>query len=117
MTTTYTWVINQLDCYPEADGEQDVVFTVHWSLLGEEAGFSGSVSLSGTRNAVAPPSTCNTPSYQFAGGSVPSTRNVTVAVCPTPTVADVGEMPPFDGQSTELKSCEILPEIFVTAPP
>lgn len=43
MSTTYTWVINALDCYPEADGEQDVVFTVHWTLNGEEAGFTGSV--------------------------------------------------------------------------
>lgn len=30
MSNTYTWVISQLECYPEADGHQDVVFTVHW---------------------------------------------------------------------------------------
>ena len=30
MSNTYSWVISQLDCYPEADGNQDVVFTVHW---------------------------------------------------------------------------------------
>ena len=30
MANTYTWVISQLDCYPEADGHQDVVFTIHW---------------------------------------------------------------------------------------
>lgn len=43
MATTYTWAVVQMDCYPEEDGEQDVVFNVHWTLTGEEAGFSGSV--------------------------------------------------------------------------
>jgi hypothetical protein len=43
MATTYTWNVVQMDCYPEFDGETDVVFTVHWTLSGEEAGFSGSV--------------------------------------------------------------------------
>lgn len=27
---TYTWVISQLDAYPQQDGHTDVVFTVHW---------------------------------------------------------------------------------------
>jgi hypothetical protein len=43
MATTYTWVINALDCYPEADGEQDVVFTVHWTLNGIDGDYTGSV--------------------------------------------------------------------------
>jgi hypothetical protein len=43
MATTYTWNIQQLDCYPEQDGHTDVVFVVHWILSGEEAGFSGGV--------------------------------------------------------------------------
>jgi hypothetical protein len=30
MANTYTWVISQLESYPEADGHEDVVFTVHW---------------------------------------------------------------------------------------
>lgn len=30
MANTYTWVISQLDCYPEADNHSDVVFTIHW---------------------------------------------------------------------------------------
>ncbi len=30
MSNTYTWVISQLECYPEADGHEDVVFTCHW---------------------------------------------------------------------------------------
>jgi len=40
MATTYTWAVVQMDCYPEEDGEMDVVFNVHWTLTGEEAGFS-----------------------------------------------------------------------------
>lgn len=30
MANVYSWVISQLECYPEHDGKQDVVFTVHW---------------------------------------------------------------------------------------
>ncbi len=30
MANTYTWVISQLECYPEHEGKSDVVFTVHW---------------------------------------------------------------------------------------
>ena len=30
MTNTYTWVISQLDAYPQHEGHTDVVFTVHW---------------------------------------------------------------------------------------
>jgi hypothetical protein len=33
---TYTWVIEQLDCYPQRDGQPDVVFTVHWRLNGTD---------------------------------------------------------------------------------
>ena len=43
MATTYTWAVTQMDCYPEQDGETDVVFTVHWTLTGTEAGFTGGV--------------------------------------------------------------------------
>lgn len=43
MATTYTWAVTQMDCYPEQDGETDVVFTVHWTLTGAEAGFTGGV--------------------------------------------------------------------------
>jgi hypothetical protein len=32
-----------MDCYPEADGETDVVFTVHWTLTGTDGTYSGSV--------------------------------------------------------------------------
>jgi hypothetical protein len=30
MANTYTWVITQLDCYPQHEGHTDVVFTIHW---------------------------------------------------------------------------------------
>ncbi len=30
MANTYSWVISQLDCYPEHEGRQNVVFVVHW---------------------------------------------------------------------------------------
>lgn len=30
MSNTYNWVISQLECYPEHEGHNDVVFTVHW---------------------------------------------------------------------------------------
>ena len=32
----YSWVIERLDCYPEQDGETDVVFTVHWRLNAQD---------------------------------------------------------------------------------
>ena len=28
---TMTWDVTAMDCYPQADGETDVVFTVHWT--------------------------------------------------------------------------------------
>jgi len=43
MATTYTWSILQMDAYPEAYGETNVVFNIHWSLTGEEAGFTSSI--------------------------------------------------------------------------
>lgn len=30
MSNTYNWIISQLEAYPEQDGKQDVVFTIHW---------------------------------------------------------------------------------------
>lgn len=30
MSSTYSWVIARLECYPEHEGEEDVVMTVHW---------------------------------------------------------------------------------------
>jgi hypothetical protein len=36
MPNTYTWIAEQLDCYPQRDGQPDVVFTVHWRLNGTD---------------------------------------------------------------------------------
>ena len=34
MSDVYTWVIEQMSCYPQFEGETDVVFTVYWRLNG-----------------------------------------------------------------------------------
>lgn len=43
MAVTYTWNITAMDCYPQHDGETDVVFTVHWTLNGTDGTYNGSV--------------------------------------------------------------------------
>ena len=43
MTITNTWAVVQMDCYPELDGDTDVVFTVHWTLTGVDGDYTGSV--------------------------------------------------------------------------
>jgi len=32
MSVTNTWIIGQMDCYPQAEGQTDVVFIVHWRV-------------------------------------------------------------------------------------
>ena len=41
--TTFNWKIEQLNCYPQAEGQTDVVFTVHWRLTGTDGTYSGTV--------------------------------------------------------------------------
>jgi hypothetical protein len=43
MAITNTWNIQQLDAYPELDGQTDVVFSVHWTLVGTDGTYNGSV--------------------------------------------------------------------------
>lgn len=43
MATTYTWAVVQMDCYPQVDGETDVVFNVHWTLTGSDGTYQGNV--------------------------------------------------------------------------
>lgn len=43
MSITNTWAVVQMDAYPEADGETDVVFNVHWTLTGTDGEYTGSV--------------------------------------------------------------------------
>jgi hypothetical protein len=43
MAATFTWTVTQMDCYPEVDGETDVVFNVFWSCLGVQDTYNGYV--------------------------------------------------------------------------
>jgi len=42
MDVTYTWSVVQMDAYPQVDGDNDVVFTVHWTLNGKYESYTGS---------------------------------------------------------------------------
>jgi len=50
MAITNTWAVQQMDCYPEYEGEADVVFNVHWTLNATDgtyaAGAYGSIGVS-----------------------------------------------------------------------
>lgn len=56
MSQINNWSISQLDCYPNVDGETDVVFTAHWDLTATEGEYSGRVygSVGLTLDAEAP---------------------------------------------------------------
>ena len=43
MSATITWTVTAMDCYPQADGEADVVFNVHWTCSGVQDTYNGSV--------------------------------------------------------------------------
>jgi hypothetical protein len=43
MTITYTKQIGSLTCYSQIDGETDVVFTINWSLFGNDGVLSASL--------------------------------------------------------------------------
>lgn len=43
MATTCTWSVSALDCYPQAGGETDVVFNVHWTCSGTDGTYTSSV--------------------------------------------------------------------------
>jgi hypothetical protein len=49
MAITYNWIVSQLECYPEYEGQTDVVTVVHWRCDGTDgeytAGVYGSVGL------------------------------------------------------------------------
>ena len=36
MAITYKWSINQMNAHIEAEGEENVIFTVHWTYSGSE---------------------------------------------------------------------------------
>jgi hypothetical protein len=66
--TTYTWTVTAMDCYPEVDGETDVVFTVHWTCSGEDSGFTSSVY--STQSVTVDPSEPFTPYDQLTQDQV-----------------------------------------------
>ena len=41
MTISNTWKVVQMECYPEYEGQLDMVFNVHWSLTAAEDNFTG----------------------------------------------------------------------------
>lgn len=43
MPITNSWAVVQMDAYPEADGETDVVFNVHWTLTATDGTYQGYV--------------------------------------------------------------------------
>jgi hypothetical protein len=43
MSNNYTWVISQLDAYPQQDGHTDVVFTVHWRRQATDGTYSADI--------------------------------------------------------------------------
>lgn len=43
MTTTFTWTISQLDCYPQVGDETDVVTVAHWQCTGTDGTYNAQV--------------------------------------------------------------------------
>ena len=47
MSAQFTWTVTAMDCYPQAEGQTDVVFTVHWTCSGTQTAnnvtYNGSV--------------------------------------------------------------------------
>ena len=50
MAIKYKWTINQMNAHIEAEGEQNVIFTVHWSYSASEE-VSGKTYLAGSIGA------------------------------------------------------------------
>jgi hypothetical protein len=43
MATEYTWVISQLDAYPQQDNHTDVVMTIHWRRQATDGTYSADI--------------------------------------------------------------------------
>jgi hypothetical protein len=43
MATTYNWTVSQLECYPEYEGQTDVVTVVHWRMEGSDGDHTAEV--------------------------------------------------------------------------
>lgn len=44
MAVTFTWVVNEMQCIPNQDGNQNVVTNVHWTCSGVDGVYSYSRS-------------------------------------------------------------------------
>ena len=53
MTTTFNWIISQLDCLPDSAEGPDFVVTAHWQCNGTDGTYNGTVY-----------STCSFPTMQ-----------------------------------------------------
>ena len=42
MATTFSWKIDSLPNYPQAEGQQDVVFQVNWTYIGVDGQYTAS---------------------------------------------------------------------------
>jgi hypothetical protein len=40
-TITNTWGVVQMDCYPQYEGQPDIVFNVHWNLQATDGTYGG----------------------------------------------------------------------------
>ena len=43
MTATTTWIIEWMQCYPQAEGEVDVVFNVGWRCNGTDGTYNATI--------------------------------------------------------------------------
>jgi hypothetical protein len=43
MSVEYTWLVEQMEAYPQKDGFNDVVFTVHWRVNGADGQYVSTV--------------------------------------------------------------------------
>lgn len=43
MATTFNWIIEWMQCYPQAEGHTDVVFQVGWRCNGTDGTYNGTV--------------------------------------------------------------------------
>jgi hypothetical protein len=43
MAVTYTWIVERMSCYPQAEGQTDVVFSVDWRLNGVDGDYVATV--------------------------------------------------------------------------
>lgn len=43
MTTEIVWNVSQMDCYPQTEGETNVVFNIHWQCNGTDRTYNASI--------------------------------------------------------------------------